>query len=78
MLVSVFCCCDEFVDCVEYRCFEVFVTVCGSLASKGQAGDAANVAGEFGRFGVAFDGGWNLLYECFTDLLGNGLGDECF
>ena len=78
MLLSVCCCCDEFVYGIEYRCFEVLVTVCGPLAGEGQAGDAIDIAGEFWRLGVAPDGGWHLLEKCFTNGLGNGLGDECF
>ena len=78
MLVSVFCCCDEFVYGIEYSCFEVLVTVCGPLTGEGQVGDASDVAGEFWGLGVAPDGCWHLLEKCFTNGLGNGLGDECF
>ncbi len=78
MLVSVFCYCVEFVYGIEYICFEVLMAVCGPLAGEGQASDAADVTGECWGLGVAPDGGWHLLEKCFTNGLGNGLGDECF
>ena len=78
MLVSVFCRCDEFVCCVECSRFEVFVAVCGALTGECQVGNAADVAGLFGGLCFAPNDGWHFLEECFTDGLGNGLGDECF
>ena len=77
MLVSVFCRCDEFVCGVECCCFEMFVAVCGSLTSECRAGDAADVSGQFRGLCVAPDDGRDLLEKCFTDGLGNVLGDEC-
>jgi len=61
MLESVLGCCDEFERCVECRCFEIPVELCGFVAGEGCAGDATGVSGEFGCFCVASDCGGHLL-----------------